>query len=294
MCLGVILRRKGFTDSGYLETSDRLVYYIFFPLMLFWKIGSSSYEHGVPWDLCFAALLALTVMFAVSILAIRIFRVPAYGAGSFAQSCYRFNTYIGVAIVLGSLGTEGIKYFGVLIGVAIPIINMAAVTTLIWYTGEMEAGEKRYKLVVKALLSNPLIIGCFSGLAYSRMFAGFPEFIDNSLGLVSMLTLPLALISIGGSLKLTGVRKSFSLSLTAAAVKLLLLPVTGYFCLLLFEVSGTAFSVGMIFFALPASTAIYVLSSQMGSDPELASASIVVSTILSFPILTLVLLYAVQ
>jgi hypothetical protein len=47
---------------------------------------------------------------------------------------------------------------------------------------------------------------------------------------------------------------------------------------------------GMIFFALPVSTAIYVLSSQMHSDPDLASATIVVSTLLSFLSLSVVLL----
>jgi predicted permease len=47
---------------------------------------------------------------------------------------------------------------------------------------------------------------------------------------------------------------------------------------------------GMIFFALPTSTALYVLSSQLGSDTRLAAASIVLSTILSFVSLTVVLL----
>ena len=46
----------------------------------------------------------------------------------------------------------------------------------------------------------------------------------------------------------------------------------------------------MIFFALPTSTAIYVLSSQMHSDTELASSAILVSTLLSFPVLMIVLL----
>jgi predicted permease len=57
-----------------------------------------------------------------------------------------------------------------------------------------------------------------------------------------------------------------------------------------FGVTGEALKVGMIFFALPASTAIYVLSSQLYSDTELASASIVTSTVLSFFSLSAVLL----
>jgi hypothetical protein len=48
--------------------------------------------------------------------------------------------------------------------------------------------------------------------------------------------------------------------------------------------------VGLIFFALPASTAIYVLSSQMNSDTDLASSAIVLSTLLSFFSLSYILL----
>jgi hypothetical protein len=288
--LGYFLKRFGLTNTAFLKTSDKLVYYIFFPLMLFWKIGGSSYENGIDWDLCLASLAALAVMFLLSIVLILVFRISDYQAGSFAQGCYRFNTYIGVAVILNSLGEEGLRYFGVLIGIAIPIINMVAVTTLIWYSQEELQAKKRVKLVTRALLSNPLIIGCLAGIIYSRGFAGYPTFVDNCLSLISMLTLPLALLSIGGSLTFAGIRHHIPLSLLAALTKLMVFPLTGYLCLKLFGVTGTPFQVGMIFFALPTSTAIYVLSSQMHSDTELASAAILVSTLLSFPVLTFVLL----
>jgi len=78
--------------------------------------------------------------------------------------------------------------------------------------------------------------------------------------------------------------------LLATLLKLLVLPVSGYIMFRLFQVSGTSFKVGMIFFCLPASTAIYVLSSQLKSDTELASSAILVSTLLSFISLSVALL----
>lgn len=288
--MGFTLKRYGLTNATFLQTADKLVYYIFFPLMLFWKIGGASFDNGINWSFCGAALLALAIMFVVSIVFIVVFRISDFQAGSFAQSCYRFNTYIGVAIILNGLGEEGITYFGVLIGIVIPIINVVAVTTLIWYSQEKMVVAKKIKLLMRALLSNPLIIGCLAGIVYSRSFSGYPQFIDNSLRLISMLTLPLALLSIGGSLSFAGLRRHLSLSFLAASAKLLLFPLIGYFCLQLLSVSGTPFMVAMIFFALPTSTAIYVLSSQMNSDTELASAAIVLSTLFSFPVLTVVLL----
>ncbi len=290
LLLGRVLHKWGLTDSLFLRTSDRLIYYFFFPVMLFWKIGSASFEQGIDWDFCVASLLALLTMFGISTLVIRLFHVSSFQAGSFSQSCYRFNTYIGVAVILNSLGTEGMKYFGIIIGFAIPLINVFAVSLLIWFSGREIGIRRRISITGRALVSNPLILGCLAGIAYSRLIGGFPVFINNSLSLISMVSLPLALISIGGSLSFAGVKGNLPLSFLASILKLIVLPGIGWLFFSLFAVTGVPFKVGMIFLTLPASTAIYVLSSQMNSDTELASAAIVLSTLLSFFSLSFVLL----
>ncbi len=290
LLLGWGLKKLGLTDSLFLKTSDRLIYYFFFPVMLFWKIGGASFEQGIDWNFCFASLLALLTMFGLSTLVIQLFHISPFQAGSFSQSCYRFNTYIGVAVILNSLGAEGMKYFGIIIGFAIPLINVFAVSLLIWFSGREIGIRKRIAIAAKALIANPLIIGCLAGIAYSSLVGGFPVFMHNSLSLISMVTLPLALISIGGSLSFAGVRGNLSLSCLAACLKLIVLPAIGWLYFYLFNVTGIPFKVGMIFLTLPASTAIYVLSSQMHSDTELASSAIVLSTLLAFFSLSFVLL----
>jgi predicted permease len=288
--LGGLLRRLELTDHHFLKTADRLVYYIFFPLMLFWKIGSAQLGTGSQWLFVGTTLLAVVIMFLISMLFIRILPVAPFQAGSFSQSCYRFNTYIGVAVILNSLGAEGIAYYGVLIALVIPLINVCAVSLLIWYSGVEASGREKARIVTRALVANPLIVGCILGIVYARLVGEFPQFINNSLQLMSMVTLPLALISIGGGLSFTGVYRHLPLSLLAAVCKLGLLPLIGYLLYRLFQVEGVPFQTGMIFFCLPTSTAIYVLSSQLNSDTELASAAIVISTLLSFGALSVALL----
>ena len=172
----------------------------------------------------------------------------------------------------------------------IPVINLFAVATLIWHSDNQGSLRDRGVLLLKALVANPLIIGCLLGIIYARLSGVFPVFIDNSLQLISMVTLPLALVSIGGALSFKGVRKFLPLSLLAAFLKLLVLPLIGYTIYNLFDISGLPFRTGMIFLCLPASTAIYVLSSQLNSDTDLASAAIVVSTVISFGSLSVALL----
>ena len=288
--LGVALKHFKITGEVFLQTADRLVYFIFFPAMLFWKIGGAETGAGIPWRFCGAALAAVAVTYLVSTLALKAFRISAFQAGSFSQSCYRFNTYIGMAIILSALGEQGIRHFGILIGFIIPFINVLAVATLSWYGESAGNGKTRVGLTVKALVSNPLVLACLAGLVYARFINSFPVFVDNTLRLVSMVTLPLALLSIGGSLTVSSLAGYVRPSLVAAVIKLALLPLVGYGFLSLFAVSRFEIQTGMIFFALPTSTALYVLSSQLGSDTRLAAASIVLSTILSFASLTAVLL----
>jgi predicted permease len=187
-----------------------------------------------------------------------------------------------VAIVLSALGEGGIQHFGILIGMIIPVINVLCVTTLIWFSGKRTLLANRVGQIFKGLVSNPLILACICGILYANLADGFPPFIESTLQLCSFVALPLAMLSIGAALSLTGIRDHFKLSLVASIFKLLILPGVGYLLLAVFDVTGIAFKVGLIYFALPTSPALYILSSQLNSDTQLASATIALSTILSF------------
>ena len=290
LALGKMLKHRGITSDHFLKTADKLVYYIFFPVMLFWKVGGSAPGGNSSAGLCLAAFIAVFIVFIASLVYIRKGGVNGFGAGSFSQASYRFNTYIGMAIVVAVLGEEGIRHFGILIGFLIPSINVMAVSVLIWYSNQDLPLGKKALFFIRALVSNPLILGCAGGLLVSRSELVFPVFLNNTFSLISSVTLPLALISIGGTLSFSGVARHGRHAFAASVFKLVLLPLTGFVLLKMFGVSGVAFRTGMIFFCLPTSTALYVLSAQLNSDLELASTAIMVSTLLSFASLSVALI----
>ena len=279
---GSLLRRFRLTNDVFLKTSDKLVYYIFFPLLLFWKIGGASTALFSNSGLYKAVICAVLTVYVLSTAFIVLFKVPAFKAGSFSQSCFRFNSYIGVAIVLTALGEKGIEHFGILIGMIIPIINVLCVSTLTWFSEKKMLPAARIGQTAKGLITNPLILACICGILYAKLAQGFPPFVDSTLHLCSFVALPMAMLSIGGALSLDGIKDHFKLSLIASAFKLVVLPAAGFLFLRAFGVSGLALRVGLIYFALPTSPALYILSSQLNSDTKLASAAIALSTLLSF------------
>jgi len=289
--LGYVLKRAGFTSDLFLKMSDRMIYFIFFPMLLFWKIGAAPIQSDLDWGYCLAAVCAVLAVYIVGILYIKLFGVGDFQVGTFSQGCYRFNSYIGLAVVMNALGESGIQYFGILIGVLIPLINVLAVSTLVWFSGNKIRLKERVHLTIRTLIVNPLLIACVAGMLYARFRHGFPVFLENSFRLAASLTLPLALLSVGGALTMKTLSGYLSLSFVSAGFKLILLPVMGLFFLSIFGVTGLTYKVAMLFFAMPTSTAIFVLSGQLHSDTDLASATIVVSTILSFFSLSAVLLW---
>ena len=66
--------------------------------------------------------------------------------------------------------------------------------------------RERLRITLHALISNPLIIGCLAGMAYSRFIGAFPIFLDNTFRLTAMVALPMALLSIGGALTLKSLK----------------------------------------------------------------------------------------
>ena len=290
LLLGSLLKLVNLTNESFLKTADKLVYYIFFPAMLFWKIGNSTGNTQFSLGLCLAGILAVVLVFGLSLFFIHQSQMPRFQAGSFSQACYRFNTYIGMAIVMNTLGAEGVRHFGILVGFVIPLINVLAVCVLIWHSDQNLNMKEKIVFFARALISNPLILGCVAGLVVSQSGFVFPKVMNNTFGLMTSITLPLALISIGGTLSFKGLACHTRASLVAACFKLLVLPGLGFILLKVFFVTGIPFKTGMIFFCLPTSTAIYVLSAQLNSDTQLASAAIMLSTLFSFVSLSVALL----
>jgi hypothetical protein len=288
--MGMALKRFRLATTEFFQISDRLLYFIFFPTMLFWKIGSPGSSKGLDWSLVLAVLLAILSVSFLSLLYMKLTRAPAFSVGSFSQCCYRFNTYVGLAVVLSVFGEEGVRQFGIILVFSIPFINLLAVSTLIWFSGKSLGGSERLRQMGFSIVTNPLILGCLAGFTYSHFDFSFPLFLENTFRLLSSVSLPLALLSIGSALQFSMLKNHLKLAMISSIAKLLILPIIGFFFLSALNVSGPPFSIAMIFFSLPTATSIYILSSQLNSDTDLASAGIVLSTALSIISLSATLL----
>jgi predicted permease len=287
--LGHLLRCLKLFDASFVQQTNRLVYVVFLPLLLFHKIGKADFASFFNGPLVIASSLVVLFGFLLTYSYTGLRHYPAPQRGSFCQGAFRGNlAYVGLAICLNAYGDDGLTRAGILMGFLVPVLNLFAILALL-LPQPRNADEKGPNWLAQIAL-NPLILASFMGLIWSYWSLPIPIIIDRALGITSGLTLPLALLAIGGSFSLERLKGDLRLATLASCVKLLLLPLLAAILLRLFGVSGVDFGIGVLLAATPAATATYIMAHQMKADAELAGSIVMLSTLASAFSYTLILL----
>ncbi len=277
--LGVGLRWSGLAGASFWAESDRLIYFVFLPLLLFHKTAGGAAVDGL---LILSLYATIGAAWVLSLLFARLLRLPRDQVGPFAQNAWRFNNYLGLALAITALGEKGVIQLGLILGLTVPFVNLLAVITLFLYSerNREKLGE-RISTFLRSLVLNPLIIGCFAGLLYSWNCPALPSWLDKTLGLTDPIALTMALLSIGAGLRLGQGEGYLTGSLVAACIKLLFMPVLGFVLMKQLGVDGLPLQAAMIMLTCPTSTTNHILSAQFRANTAVAVNGVAISTILS-------------
>jgi predicted permease len=287
--LGTLLKQLKLFDEPFLRQTNRLVYVVFLPLLLFYKIGKADFTSFFNAPLVIGSSLAIVAGFAMTYYYTGKRQYRPAVRGSFCQGAFRGNlAYIGLAICLNAYGETGLTKAGILMGFLVPVLNLLAILALLLPHRD-ERDESRPSLIIQTLL-NPLIIASFLGIIWSFWKLPIPPIIDRSLLITTGLALPLALLAIGGGFSLERLRGDLKLAGLATAVKLVLLPLVATLLLLPLGVAGTDLGIGILIAGTPAATATYIMAQQMRGDAELAGSIVMLSTLVSAISYTILLL----
>lgn len=288
--LGFGLKRTGLVNSDFLYQLNRLLYFLALPLLLFYKIATADFSVSFNGSQVLALLLATTIGFVISYGYGALRAYPPAVRGAFSQACFRGNlAYMGLAIVFNAYGEAGLATGGVLLGFVVPVFNFYSIVALN-LPHRHGHGLPAVGSLVRQVAGNPLIIACFAGTAWSLFGLSVPQVLDKALHIVTGMSLPLALISIGASFSLQQIRGDLPKAVQAVCFKLIAMPVLAALLLLLMEVHGRDFAIGILFAGTPTATAAFIMAQQMQGDAELTGTIIMLSTLLSIITYTIALL----
>jgi malonate transporter len=254
IALGVALARLPAFPTHFWSGVERLVYYVLFPALLFRSLAGSPLALGDAGRLVGVGIGFTLAGMALSALAIPLFRLPHATFASCFQCAFRFNTYVALAAANRVAGAAGVAAISLLVGVLVPLVNIAAVAMLV---------HGRDSRVVPALVRNPLVIACAIGIAWNATRVPIPALPSRILELLAAAALPLGLLAVGAGLRFT--RGTLPLPALAwwQAIKLGVLPAIAYALANLAGLTATERQVAVIMAAVPTATSAYILAVQM-------------------------------
>ncbi|MDB5849572.1 MAG: transporter [Rhodoferax sp.] len=274
LCGYLVCRHTALNRTVWLQV-ESLTYYFLFPVLLFHSIVKS------PLDLAAASrLIAAGVtlgLFGIG-LAYALPHLPWLGPridrrehAASAQVAFRFNSFIALALADRLAGPAGLLLIAVLIGVCVPIFNVAAIWPMARHAQRGFARE---------LLRNPLIVATASGLLANVLGFRIPVWLEPAVTRIGAASLALGLMAAGAGMQFGPLARAKALAISVLSIRHFILPLAAFTLSRLYGLTAVQSTVLLAFSALPTASSCYVLAAKMGYDGAFTAGLVSLSTLL--------------
>jgi malonate transporter and related proteins len=250
---------------------ERLVYYLLFPVLLFVAILRQPLQPGALLTLAGCGLAVVGTGIALAYALGRWPGVDPRTHASGAQTAFRFNSYVALALAERLGGVQAVAWIALLIALCVPICNVAAVWPLARHAKQGFGRE---------LMRNPLIIGTVGGLLANLVGVQLPEVVNITLTRVGSAALPLGLMAVGAGLRMGALKDSPGLAASLLGIRHVVLPLVAIVLVQWAGLPPGQQTVVVAFAALPTASSAYVLATRMGGHGAFVAGLVSLSTLL--------------
>ena len=254
---------------------ESLVYYFLFPVLLFHSIVKSPLDLRATSSLIFAGLLTGLATIA---LAYSLPHLPGVAKvidrrlhAASAQVAFRFNSFIGLALADRLVPGQGPLLIAVLIGVCVPLFNVAAVWRM---ARSSQTG------FAKELLRNPLILATACGLAANLAGFTLPQWLEPTVTRIGAASLALGLLAAGAGMQMGHLAGAKTLGIAVLLIRHALAPLVALGFAKAFALPPAQAVILLAFAALPTASSFYVLAARMGFNGGYVAGLVTLSTLL--------------
>lgn len=282
--LGWCLKKTNFLPDEFYPGSEKFVFKIALPVMLFSDIATSSVENlSDNLSLVMLCSVGVVVIFILLCLVTPIFIKEKDKRGAFIQGAYRSNFGIlGMPLARNLFGQEGSVAAALLMPAAIILFNILAVVILTACAPEDVKKKPSVFLrdLLLSIIKNPLIIACVLAIPFLAFGITLPAFAAKTLDNISGTVSALALISLGAGFNKEAFRGRVGYSVVSSALKTIVLPVGMVAIGYLLGFRGAPLGLVFILFGSPTAVSSYIMAKNMKSDYEMAGQILLLSTLM--------------
>jgi len=284
---GYLIARFGLIGPEAHQVLSRLAFFVLSPALLFTVLAEADLHALFSRQLPVAAVSAVVPMAAFLVVALAVWRrkVPEATIGALSSGYLNANN-IGIpvaAYVVGDAAASAPVILLQLIVFAPIALTVLDVTT----SGRVSVGR-----ILSQPVRNPLIIGSLLGLVVALADIELPEPVLAPFELVGAAAVPIILINFGMSLhgrKLLDAPGSRRDVVLAVALKLVAMPLLAWAVgRFVFGLDGHALFVAVVLAALPTGQNVFNYAQRYRRGEVLARDAVLLSTLLSLPVIVIV------
>ncbi|WP_457641564.1 AEC family transporter [Persephonella sp.] len=274
---GYLARKLRIFDENSSDTLIKFIIYFAFPSLVIYNVHFLEMKSSFFWIIVsgwFVILFSILLSFAVG----KIFKFNKVTLASFVMMASFGNTsFLGFPFQMAFLGEEGLRYAVVFDQLA-SFLPVSLISPIILAYGQ---GYKGIKIDIKKIITFPPFVALI--FAFLIREISIPDFVLKSLKMVGMTVIPLALFSIGISLKLSRVKERFKEISTVIFIKMLFVPLVVVILLYVFSVDiDTLWLSFIVEISMPPMVLASIFVIGAGLDRDLAVSSVGMGIIFSF------------
>jgi predicted permease len=276
--IGCVIKQGRLFKDDFFTEANRFVYFFSLPVLIFIGIVKSGLQ-AFSLALILSVVLPTMAVFFLGCGLGLLMGLRGGRFGTFVQATFHGNvSYIGLAVVFYMLGEDAFRQGSIMVGFLVLTTNL--LSSLILSLATSTPGQHALRPLI-SIAKNPVILSSIAGICAAYMELPIPALIMKSMAVLANIALPLALVTIGASLTLSGAGKSWRLGLFASFIKLLVLPGLAILFLKAFSLTLKEAPTSIFLLATPVATLAYIMADQLGGDGDLASYAVTLSTVLS-------------
>lgn len=280
--LGYLLKRIKFLDDNFFAQSEKLVFKLALPAMLFLEVsragGSGSFNPRLTLFCCVAITLSVILLCLI---------IPRIvdgrdKCGAIVQGIYRSNfAVLGVPLATNMFGETGASTIAMVMPFVVILFNVYAVIVLSIFAPVEERMSRADLLrkIVRTIVTNPLIIGIILALPFMLTGWKMPTLLEKTATNLSNTTFALSLLSLGSTITFDSLKGKLRYSLPATLTKMIGLPAIYLSVGALLGFRGVELAVILILCGTPSAVSSYIMAKNMKSDYALAGQILLLTTL---------------
>ena len=275
LAIGAVARARGLLTADRRDALTAVAFYVALPALVFESTVGRELAEVLVWRLVVGVTVVLVAVAGLSWLLHRRRANPERRGVAVVQSYHCNMGFLGVPFVAATFGGVTAGKASVVLGIG----SLVQVTLTVLLLTRITSAEADVLAELRGVARNPVLIALALGLMGAAIGVELPALVSTGLGAVGTLALPIALLAVGASLTADGGLVDPPTVGVVAAVKLLVMPLVAVGVFTVLAASPTTLRAGVLMLAMPTAVSTYIYASELGGDRDLASATVVATTV---------------